>query len=65
MTDEQVQAQQEVLLVRAANVHLAFTEGRNPTCEQIRLLGAAIESLRAQKICGHRCIEDCDCVEFL
>lgn len=58
MTTEQ---KWEFLLCSAEHVACAFQEGRNPTFDQLEKLNAAIEAVKAMKVCGHRIIEECDC----
>ena len=53
----------EFLLVSAKRVHEAFRDGRNPTFAQLDKLDSAIQAIEAQKICGHRLVDECDCAE--
>lgn len=53
----------EFLLATAKQVHQAFRDGHNPTFSQLDKLDSAIQAIETQKICGHRLIDECDCVE--
>jgi hypothetical protein len=53
----------QLLLAASKRVLLALRQGRNPTFSQLDKLDAAIESLEAEKICGHLLREECDCYE--
>jgi hypothetical protein len=55
----------EYLLKTAKLVHKMFTGGHNPTEKQLDDLGTAIGVLESMKICGHRSIEECDCLDPL
>lgn len=52
----------EVLILAALAVLRMFRGGHNPTETQLEHLDGAILGLIAEKTCGHRITEDCDCV---
>jgi len=52
----------EFLLLTSGRVLKAFRDGRNPSFEQLDKLEAAIYSIEAQKLCGHRVIDECECI---
>lgn len=55
----------EFLLIAAKRVLLALRRGHNPTFEQLDKLENAVASIDSLKICGHRQIEDCECLKTM
>ncbi len=54
----------EALLNASKHVARAFKNGYHPTFEQLQKLDAAIYGVETLKLCGHRLIEECDCLEL-
>jgi hypothetical protein len=55
----------EFLLTASRHVLAAFLLGQNPTFDQIDKLDSAVEAIDGLKVCGHRHIEDCECLKTM
>jgi len=62
MSDEE---RWEFLLTASKRILSAFRRGQNPTFEQLDKLENAVAAIDSLKICGHRQIEDCECLKTM
>lgn len=51
------------LLLVAKRVQKRLLDGYAPTFEQMDHLDGAIQALEAELLCGHKIVDECDCVE--